>query len=184
MFHGFFNSLAKVEVLNPSFHFLSALFRDQRVQQSPQFCKFSFFLLITISSGLLAEIRWSICMSKSHKRLCVSFSRRDAGLCIYHLFIWSNSNFLHYSQWITLPTQSYIVLYSFWANLLHSLMWLMVSSLAPHNLHLLFCCVLSILALIWLVLIILLFTWNHTTVWFGLVLWHINYCRLFNDKSC
>ena len=30
-------------------------------------------------------------------------------------------------------------------------MWLFVSSLSPHNLHLLFCCVLSILALIWLV---------------------------------
>ena len=32
------------------------------------------------------------------------------------------------------------------------IMWLMVSSLSPHNLHLLFCCVLSILALIGLVL--------------------------------
>ena len=48
------------------------------------------------------------------------------------------------------------VLYSFCANLLHSLiMWLIVSSLSPHNLHLLFCCVLSILALIWLVLMAL-----------------------------
>ena len=34
-------------------------------------------------------------------------------------------------------------------------MWLIVSSLSPHNQHLLFCCLLSILALIWLVLIIL-----------------------------
>ena len=31
-------------------------------------------------------------------------------------------------------------------------MWLMVSSQSPHSLHLLFCCVLSILVLIWLVL--------------------------------
>ena len=31
-------------------------------------------------------------------------------------------------------------------------MWLIVSSLSPHYLHFLFCCVLSILALIWLVL--------------------------------
>ena len=38
---------------------------------------------------------------------------------------------------------------TFCASLLHSLsMWLMVSSLSPHNLHLLFCCVLSIFALI------------------------------------
>ena len=42
---------------------------------------------------------------------------------------------------IPLPTQLCLVLYSFCANLLHSLvMWLMVSSLSPHRLHLLFCC--------------------------------------------
>ena len=95
-------------------------------------------------------------MLKSHRSLCVSLSRTDAGLCIYHLFVWSNLNFMHISQWITLPTQSCLVLYYFCANLLHSLiMWLMVSSLSPHRQHLLFCCVLSILALIWLVLTVL-----------------------------
>ena len=42
------------------------------------------------------------------------------------------------------------------ATLLHSLnMWLIISFLSPHNLHLLFCCILSILALIILVLIAL-----------------------------
>ena len=46
------------------------------------------------------------------------------------------------------------VLYTFCANLLHLLiMWLMVSSLSPPNLHLLFYCILSILASIRLVLI-------------------------------
>ena len=111
------------------------------------------FLLIIIRSGLLAWIRWSVCMLKSHRSLCESFSRTGAGLYIYHLFVWSNWNFLHISLWITLPTQSCLALYSFCANLLHSLiMWLIVSSLSPHSLHLLFCCVLSILALIWLVL--------------------------------
>ena len=109
-------------------------------------------LLIIIGAGLLAEIRWSVCMSKSHRSLWVSFSRRGAGLYIHHLLVRSNLNFLHISQWITLPTQPCLVLYSFCANLLHSLMWLMVSSLSPHSLHLLFYCVLSILALIWLVL--------------------------------
>ena len=83
----------------------------------------------------------------------VEHSRTGAGLCIYHLLVWSNLNFLHISQWNTLPTQSCFALYSLCANLLHSLiMWLMVSSLSPHSLHLLFCWVLSILALIWLVL--------------------------------
>ena len=47
--------------------------------------------------------------------------RRGAGLCIYHLFAWSKLNFLHISQWITLPTQSCLVLYSFCADLQHSL---------------------------------------------------------------
>ena len=101
--------------------------------------------------GLLVGISWSVCMLKSDRSLCESFSRTGAGLCIYHLLVWSNWNFVHISQWITLPTQSCFTLYSC-ANLLHSLIiWLIVSSLSPHSLHLLFCCVLSILALIWLV---------------------------------
>ena len=55
----------------------------------------------------------------------MSFSRTEAGLCIYHLFVWSNLNFL--------PTQSCLVLYSFCSNLVYSLiMLLMVSSLSPH----------------------------------------------------
>ena len=59
----------------------------------------------------------------------VSFSRTDGGLCKYHLFVWSNLIFLHNSQWITLPTLSCLVLYSFCADFLHSLIiWLIVSS--------------------------------------------------------
>ena len=97
--------------------------------------------------GLLAGIRWCVPMLKSHRSLCVSFSRTGARLCIYHLLVWSNLNFLHIYQWITLPTQSCLALYFFCANLLHSLiMWLIVSSLSPHSIHFLFCCVLSILA--------------------------------------
>ena len=84
------------------------------------------------------------------------FIGTGAGLCIYHLFVWSNLNSLHISQWITLPTEPCLVLYSFCAKLLHSLiMWLMVSSLSLHCLPLLFCCILSIVALIWLVLTVL-----------------------------
>ena len=106
----------------------------------------SFFLLIIIRSGLLAGISWSVCMLKSYRSLWVSFSRTGAGLCLYYLLVWSNFNFLHISQWINLPTHSCLALYSFCANLLQSLMWLIVSSLSPYSLHLLFCCVLSILA--------------------------------------
>ena len=100
-------------------------------------------------------IRSCLLAAKSHRSLCVSFSRIAAELCIYHWFVWSNLNFMHISQGITLPTKSCLVLYSC-ANWLHSLItWLMVSSLSTHNLQLLFCCVLSILALIWLVLMVL-----------------------------
>ena len=140
-----------------SFHILSVLFCGQPRQQSRQICRFSFFLLIIIKSGLRVEIRRSVCMSKSHRSLCVSFSRTGAGLCIYHLLVWSNVNFLHISQWITLSTQSCLALYSFCTNLLHSLiMWLMVSSLSPHSLYLLFCCILSILALLLSILLLFL----------------------------
>ena len=66
MFHSFFNSLA-ILFFNP--HTLSFLFCGQPGQQSRQYCKFSFFLLIIIKSGLLAEIRGSVCMSKSHRSL-------------------------------------------------------------------------------------------------------------------
>ena len=114
------------------------------------------FLFIIIKSGLLAGIRWSVCILKSHWSLCESFSKTGAGLGIYHLLVWSNLNFLHISLWITSSTQSCLALYFRCANLLHWLIiWLMVSSLSRHSLHLLFCCVLSILALIWFVLMAL-----------------------------
>ena len=79
---------------------------------------------------------------KIAEKFVLLISRRDSGLCIYHLFVWSNLSFLHNSQLITLPTQLCLVFYCFCTNLLHSLiMWLIVSSLSPHILHLLFCCV-------------------------------------------
>ena len=84
--------------------------------------------------------------------------RMDSVMCIYHLFIWSNLNFLHNSQCIIFSTQPCLVLYSFGAKRPYSLiMWLIVSSLLPYNLHQLF-----------------LVCW---------VLWHINLSRLFNAKS-
>ena len=232
MFHSFFNSLARSRYLSFFSHSFSFILWSVGTATSTilQILFFS-FLLIIIRSGILAGIRWSVCKLKSHRSLCVLFSRTGAILCMYHLLVWSNLNFLHIllllwslllllfthweiftlvladgfsleserwqvssslqdssqysgrsqwcsnlnglyssssyfslydqnflyiSQWITLPTQSCLVLYSFCANLLHSLiLWLMVSSLSPHSLHLLFCCVLSILALIWLVLMAL-----------------------------
>ena len=104
MFHSLFNSLARSRYLSffPhsfSFNLWSAGTAKLTILQ------ILFFLLIIVRSGFLAEIRWSVCMSKSHRSLCVSFSRTGAGLCIYNLLVWSNLNFLHISQRITLPSR-------------------------------------------------------------------------------
>ena len=72
------------------FLFYSVFNRDSKVHNFAN----SFFYLIIIRSGLLGEIRLSVYMSKSHGSLCVSFPKTDAGLGIYHLFLWSNLNFL------------------------------------------------------------------------------------------
>ena len=88
------------------------------------------------------------------------------------------------------PTQSCLVLCFFFANLLLSFfMWLIFSSLSPHNLHLLFCCVLSILALIGLVLMAL-FCAAITRDWVSLLrfpffsLVHVFSCCEMSLVSC
>ena len=118
----FYNSLARSRYL--TFYSLSfSFFLWLAGRSKSTILQVLFFSLIIIRSGLLAKIRWTVCLSKSYRSLCVSFSKTDAGLCIYHLFVWlnSNSNFLRNFQWITLPIQPCLVLYSFCANLLHSL---------------------------------------------------------------
>ena len=116
MFHIFFSIPSQSPGTYPSFHFPSVLFCGQPGQQSGQFCKFSFLLLIIFwprfGDPLVCQIP---------KRICVSFSKTDIGLCIYHLLVWSNLNVLHISLWITLTTHSCLVLYSLCANLLHLL---------------------------------------------------------------
>ena len=62
----------------------------------------SLFWLIIIRSGRLAKIRWSVCISKHRKSLCILFLRTESGLCIYHLFRSSNFNFLHNSHFASL----------------------------------------------------------------------------------
>ena len=78
------------------------------------------------------------------------------GYWVVHIKLIRYLNFLHNSLWITFPIQSCNVLYSFCTNfLLSHIKWLTVSSLLPDNLHLLFCCVLSIFALTYFVLMAL-----------------------------
>ena len=94
----------------PSCHFLSILVCDQPVQQSWQFCNFSFFFVgyyKVWSSGRDEVIRLSVKIPMEF----VSHSSRHVGLLIYYLFVGSNLNFLNNSEWITLPTQACPVLY-------------------------------------------------------------------------
>ena len=87
MFHSFFNSLARSRYLSFFSHFFSFTLWSAGTAKST-ILQVLYFLLIIIKSGLLAGIRWSVCMLKSHRNLCVSFSRTGTGLRIYHLLVW------------------------------------------------------------------------------------------------
>ena len=91
------------------YQFYSVVRRDSKVHNSAS----SLFYLLSITrSGRLAEIRWSVRILKSQKSLCVSFCRTDSWLCIYHLFVLSNFNFLRNSQRITFSTLSCVLSYT------------------------------------------------------------------------
>ena len=128
----FFNFLARSRYLY-FFSLFSVLPCDQLERLCLLFSRFSFLLTIT-RSGHLAKIRGSVCIWKSQRILRVVFSMTDSALCIYNLFTWSNLNFLHNSQWITLPRQSCLVLYFFCANLLHLLIMRLIVLLLFHSL--------------------------------------------------
>ena len=64
MFHSFFNSLTRSRYLSFS-HSISFILWSAATAKST-ILQILFFLLIIIRSGLLAEIRWSVCTSKSH----------------------------------------------------------------------------------------------------------------------
>ena len=85
MFHCFFNSLARARYLSFFSHSFSFILWSAGIAKLTILQILGFFLLIIIRSGLLAEIWWSVCVSKSHRSLCVSFSRTGAGL-IFNLF--------------------------------------------------------------------------------------------------
>ena len=115
----FFQFSHKVQVpifLFVFFEFYSLVSQEDKVYYSTGS---PFFLLTITRFGRLAEIRWSICISKSQWSLCISFCMTYSGLCIYHLFVRSNLNFLHNSQLIILYNQSCLVLFSLGANLQH-----------------------------------------------------------------
>ena len=89
MFHSFFNSLARSRYL--SFYSLSFRFILWSAGTAKStILQILFLLLIFMRSGLLAGIRWSVCMLKSHRSLCKSFSRTGAGLLLLLLLLLSS----------------------------------------------------------------------------------------------
>ena len=94
IFHSFLNSLSRSRYLSFFSHSFRFILRSAGIAKST-ILQILFYLLIIIRSGLLARIWWSVCMLKSHRSLCMSFSRKGAGLCVYHSLMWSNSNFFH-----------------------------------------------------------------------------------------
>ena len=97
-FHRFFHSLARYSslflsslsfTLWPARTIKSTIRKILFIFSFLSFFFFFFFLTISMS-GRLGKIRWSVCISKSQKILCVSFSRSDSEFCKYHLFVWSN----------------------------------------------------------------------------------------------
>ena len=97
IFYSFLCSLARSKYL--SLFTFSLIF----ILWSAEIAKFTIWqilclLLIITRSSLLAQIRWSVCISKYQRIVCIAFSRMDSGLSIYHLVVWSNFNLLHNSQ--------------------------------------------------------------------------------------
>ena len=80
MFHIAFNSQARSRYLSFFSHSFSFICFQ------PIILQVLFFLLIIITSCLLTEIKWSVYMSKSHKSLCVLFSRTGAGSLLSNIF--------------------------------------------------------------------------------------------------
>ena len=68
------------------------------------------FSWLSQESGLLAEIRWPVCIAKSLRTSCVSFFRTDFVLCIYYLFVCLNVHLSNKSLWNTFPAKLCLVL--------------------------------------------------------------------------
>ena len=83
MFHSSFNSLVKSRHLSFFSHSFRFILWSAETAKST-ILQILFFLLIIITSAFLAGIRWSVCILKSHRSLCVSFSRTGADYYYYY----------------------------------------------------------------------------------------------------
>ena len=107
MFNRFFQFHSKVEVIILLFTFFQFY---SVVSQKSKVDKFASFLFLLLQGLVFWPRLGDLSACQSPIDVYVSFSRRGAGLCIYHLFVWLNWNFLYISQLITLPAQSWLLL--------------------------------------------------------------------------
>ena len=114
MFHNFVYSLARSRYF--SSFWLCGFPPPQNPPNDTSFSSRESKLSPVFRSGLSYQF-----VFKSQTILCVSVSWTDSGLCKYYLLIWRNFSFLHTSQWITFPAQTYLLVYSFYVILLLSL---------------------------------------------------------------
>ena len=67
MFHSFFSSLARSRYLSFFSHSFSFILWSAGTEKATILQVLFFFLLIIFKSGLLAGIRWTVCILKSHR---------------------------------------------------------------------------------------------------------------------
>ena len=108
MFHSFFSPLARSRYLSLfSLSFSFTLWSAGTAKSAIRHVLFHFFLL---SLGLIVWPRiGDLFVSQNPREFYVSFTRTDTVLCICHLVVWPNLNFLHNSQWITFLSQLCLV---------------------------------------------------------------------------
>ena len=99
-----FEFFGKVQVF---FYLFTFLYFHSVVRRNGKIHKTASSFLVNTRSSRLAEIRWCVCIVKSQKSLCISFSEIDSSLCIYHLVAWSNFNLLYNFKWILLLCKSF-----------------------------------------------------------------------------
>ena len=97
MFHSFFNPLARSSYLYFfSFSFNFTLWSAGTAKST---ILFFFFLLIITRSGRLAEIRWSVCISKTQKSLRSAKREKSTRCQVLSLLIKTKSGFLAWIGW-------------------------------------------------------------------------------------
>ena len=85
MFHSFLNSRARPRYLSFFSYSFSFILWSAATAMST-ILQVLFCLLIIVRSGLLAEIRWSVCMSKSRRSLCYFLGKVQGcayTICLY-----------------------------------------------------------------------------------------------------